>query len=193
MPSSRNLSTSNRSSSRSSRSSSRSSRSSTSSRIRNTPAPRRSLRQYRNRFNREYLQHAIQKGIDMEYIELLNPRDNINRVPISYLRRLGRDFLIHRHNIGNLSVVKPWIYNLSDRDLAMRIYHDLPNPPDLSLSPSLELPQDDWNPPTRTDELTEEIRRRMINGSASGTKHRHHKKRRKRSNNASKKKHKKSR
>tara|TARA_R110002012_G_scaffold227257_1_gene399392 strand:+ start:153 stop:602 length:450 start_codon:yes stop_codon:yes gene_type:complete len=112
----------------------------------------------------------------MEYIELLNQRDNINRVPISYLRRLGRDFLIHRHNIGNLSVVKPWIYNLSDRDLAMRIYHDLPNPPDLSLSPSLELPQDDWNPPTLNDEIAhaiairmdENVRRRR-NENASGT------------------------
>lgn len=158
-----------------------------------SPVTRRSTRQFHNRFNREYLQRAIEKGIDSGHIELLKPTDNINRVPISYLRQLGRDFLIVKHNIGNRSVVKRWIYNLSDRDLGMRIYHDLPNPPDLTISPRLELPQDDWNPPTRTDELSEEIRRRMINGSASGTKHRHHKKRRKRSNNASKKKHKKSR
>ena len=128
-----------------------------------------SRRQFANNFNREYLQRAIQKGIDTGHIELLNRRDNINRVPISYLRQLGRDFLIVKHNIGNQSTVKPWIYNLSDRDLGERIYYDLPNPPDLEMSPRLELPQDDWNPPTRHDEITADIRR-MLNGNASGIK-----------------------
>ena len=63
----------------------------------NSSRIRMSERQLSNLRRRDFIQRAIQHGIDTDLIKI-KPTDDISRLPISYLRELAQDFLIIKHD-----------------------------------------------------------------------------------------------
>jgi hypothetical protein len=115
--------------------------------------PRRSQRTFEQTSGIEHLRYAIARGINSRNIEL-SRNDDIDNIDVEKLRTLALDFLIVKHDIGNIGVKKRWVYALSNRDLAKRINYDLSDSLEDELSPRLHIP-DDSDIPTRADELRE--------------------------------------